>query len=466
MKPADDIQKFFKGATISTNPQKDKAVLDNVLKAAEKEVNIKPAPTGRNIWRTIMKTKMTKLVTAAVVIIAVLLGLEFIGGPSTTGVAFAEVLEYINSFSYTFDFTTVTDEQASNTVQAMVLEPGRMRIDATVGLGKISSIIDVAEGKSLLLFHQFKTAQIQEMPTMVKDYGAESFLFLCTKSIENLWDMADGTEEQLGEKEIDGQTAVGFKVLQEGQYFRSETTIWADAQTAVPVLVEMIMAPLDDSPESIKFRMNNFDLDAQLDEDLFSLKVPPGYTLAYQYSLDELDKKTERSNQAEKIVQALEIWSQGNKTRAVETLLAIDWTQPIEFSKEPYLFSMTEKEYVSLKPKDQQEVMEDVMAMSSTVKKIAKELISLGQAAMSSKNHKEAERYFQTTLQLGKLLTRDPDAMLIVRLVGISIERFTLREMVSLYTQTNQQQKLKAAQKENQLMEAQLQKIKNKVKGL
>jgi hypothetical protein len=317
----------------------------------------------------------------------------------------------------------------------------------------------------MILFHQFKTAQVHEMPTMVKDYGVESFLFLCTKSIETLWDVQDGTEEQLGEKEIDGQTAVGFKVVQEGQYFRSETTIWADAETAVPVLVEMLMAPLDDSPELIKFIMNNFDLNAQLDEGLFSLKVPPGYTLVDQHSLDELDKKTEPSNQAKKVVQALKVWSQGNKAQAVEILLAIDWTQPMEFSREPYLLNMTEKEYVSLKPKEQQKVTQDLTSLG-TVKKIAMELIGLGQAAMSAQNHKEAERYFKTALQLGKLLTRDPDAMLITRLVGISVEKLSLREMVNLYTQTNQPQKLKAAQKENQHMEAEQQKIKNKAKDL
>ena len=416
--------------------------------------------------RIIMKTKMTKLVAAVAVIIAVLVGLEFIGEPSKSGLAFAKVLEHIHSLSYTFDLTTVTEKQASNTVQAMVLEPGRMRVDATVGLGKISSVIDTAEGKSIILFHQFKAAQVHDMTSMVQDYGAEGILFLCTKSIENLWDMRDGTEEELGEKEIEGQTAVGFKVLQEGQYIRSETTIWAHAETAVPILVEMIMTPPEDSPEQMKFIMNNFKLDVELDEELFSMAVPPGYTLAYQLDLDELEKKTEQSDEAEQIVQALEIWSQGKKTKAVEILLKIDWTQPIKFSKQPYLFSITEKEYVSLKPKDQQKVMEEVMGMSSTVRQIVREVLSLGEAAMLAQDYEKAERYFETTLQLGRLLTRNLDSMLIVRLVGIAVERKTLTQMTNLYTATGQQKKLEAVKKENQAKEAELQKIKNEARGL
>ncbi len=464
MTSADNIKKKIEQLNYKSTDKMRSRILSEASKAMEQTINASADKPG--VWRIIMRSKISKLAVAAVIVIAVLIGVEFIGGPSTTGIVFAEVLEYINSFGYTFDLTTVADKKAFDAVHAMVLEPGKMRMNTTVGLGKISTILDVAEGKSMILFHQFKTAQIQEMPTMLKDYGAEGILFLCTESIVNLWDMQDGTEEQLGEKEIDGETAIGFKVVQEGQYLRSEINIWADAQTAVPVLVEMSMFTLDDSKDAIGFIMNKFDLAAQLDEELFSLKVPSGYTLAYQYSLDELDKKTERSDQAEKIVQALEIWSQGNKTQAVETLLAIDWTRPIEFSGEPYLFSMTEKEYVSLKPNDQQKAMTDVMAMSSTIKKITMNLLTLGQTAMLAQDHKKAERYFQTALQFGKLLTRDPDAILIVRLVGIAVERKTLSEMVILYTQTNQREKLEAAQKELQVMKVEIEKIKDKARGL
>ena len=60
---------------------------DSVIKvlnnsAAAKQ--IKPI----SIWRTIMKTKITKLTAAAVIIIAVFLGLEFIGAPGITSVAY------------------------------------------------------------------------------------------------------------------------------------------------------------------------------------------------------------------------------------------------------------------------------------------------------------------------------------------------------------------------------------------
>ena len=70
---------------------------------------------------------------------------------------------------------------------------------------------------------------------------------------------------------------------------------------------------------------------------------------------------------------------------------------------------------------------------------------------MSAQDYKEAERYFQTVLQLGKLLLRDPEpAIALVRFAGVSDSIKALDEMVILYTQTNQTKKLQTAQKELQ----------------
>jgi hypothetical protein len=288
---------------------------------------------------------------------------------------------------------------------------------------------------------------------------------LFTRPIDNLWNMRDGTEEQLGEKEINGQPVTGFKVLQEDRYFQYDMTIWADAADGVPRLVEVTSKPLDGS-YSIKWTMENFDLDVDLDEELFSLEVPAGYTLAYQEDLEKLEVDTESSTEAEKIEQMLELWSQGRKDETIEILLGIEWTEQIEFGKEPYLFSITEKGYISLKDEDQKRVMEEIMITAVTVREIVfQEVVRLGQEAVSSNNYETAEQYYEAGLQLGKLLARDPETMIIVRLVGIAVEKVALNEMISLYTTTNNQKKLRTAEKQLQAAEAEAAKIKNKAMG-
>ncbi len=74
MKPADDIKRFFKNASLSTDPTADKAVLDKILKASETKNTI-PAHQP-NIWRIIMQSKMTKFATAAVFVAVAILSVN------------------------------------------------------------------------------------------------------------------------------------------------------------------------------------------------------------------------------------------------------------------------------------------------------------------------------------------------------------------------------------------------------
>lgn len=420
---------------------------------------------------TIMKSRITKLTAAAVIIIAVLIGInQFSGSIGGSSVVFGEVLEYIQTFSYTFDLSveiaTVNQDPAAFTMKAMVLEFGRLRIDCSTGkVGKISSITDFNAGKTMLLFHQNKAAVIREEPVLNKYTGAGGIVTFCTKSIENLWSLRDGTEEQLGEKQVNGQTVTGFKVFQEDQYFQYDITIWANSENGVPSIVEAIAKPLDESYPSIKWTMENFDIDVELDEELFSLELPAGYTLAYQSDLNKLEAETEPSAESEKIVQIFELWSEGRKDEAIEILLGIDWTKQIEFGKKPYIFSLTEKGYISLKAEDQKRAMEEIMATAATVRKIVHEILNLGQAAVAVQNYKGAEQHFEAALQLGKLLARDPESMIIVRLVGIATKKVALNEMISLYATMNAQEELQAAERQLRAAEAEGDRIKKKVIG-
>ncbi len=466
MRPAENIEKLIKNTKIDTNSKVDEAVLNDTIKVFEKAKNKKSASHQPNIWRIIMKNRITKLATAAAIIVAALIGIHLLSSVSGTSVAFADVLEHIQRSSYAFDLTVVTQEEASTTVQAMVLEPGRMRLDASGGLGKISSIINTTEGKHLILLHKQKAGfMFNEPPDTDKYAGAVGIIALCTKPVENLWNLRDGTEEKLAERKIDGQTAEGFKIFQEDQIFQNDITIWAHAKTGEPVLVEMISTPLEDSSKSMTWTMNNFDLEVELAESMFSLVLPPGYTLSHQLDLDELETAAESSVEAKKIEELLTLWSQDQKTKAVEILLGIDWKKTIEFSDKPYVFTITEKEYVSLKPKDQTQVMNEIMSTASTFRKIARHVQAMAQTAISAKDYEKAERYFEAVLQLGKLLTRDADNMLIVRLVGIAVQKLALKEMVGLYTKTNNQVKVEAAENQLQALKTESERIKKNLQG-
>ena len=99
-----------------------------------------------------------------------------------------------------------------------------------------------------------------EEPVLKMNDGVGGIYALFSKPIENLWNLHDGTQENLGEKQIDGQTVTGFRVFQEDPYFEYDITIWANITTGVPILVEVLSKPLDTSHPSMKWIMNNFIL--------------------------------------------------------------------------------------------------------------------------------------------------------------------------------------------------------------
>ena len=341
-----------------------------------------------------------------------------------------------------------------------------MRLDfSAVGVGKISSITDLNSGNGLLLFHHDKTAVAKKEFLLNKNTGAGGIVSFCTKPVENLWNLRDGTEEQLGEKEIDGQHVTGFRVSQEDEFFEYEITIWADFDSGVPFLVELLAKPLDESNLSIKWMMKNFDLDIELDEGLFSLEVPEGYTLAYQEDLENFEVETEPSIESEKIVQVLELWPEGRNDEAIELLLGVDWTKQIEFGKEPYIFSVSEKAYKSLKADDQRRVLKQTSASMATVTAIVKEVLVRGKAAAAKRNYEQAEQYFTAGYQLGKLLVRDPERMIIPRLVGIGACKKTSKEMIILYKTTNDHEKLQEAEKQLRAAEAEVDKLRKQAQA-
>ncbi|MFQ6036663.1 MAG: outer membrane lipoprotein carrier protein LolA, partial [Sedimentisphaerales bacterium] len=311
-----------------------------------------PQRSGSSFGGRIIMSRAIKIAAGIILIGIIAVGIRhFTGSKISTSVAFGQVLRQIQNSSYTFDLTTVAEGEASPAAKGMVLRTGRLRIDAPQVMGGVSTIADISTKKYLLLFHGQKTAMTEIPGAENVPDGAGPFT-LFTNPVENLWNLRDGTEKSLGEKEIDGQPAVGFQVQQDEQEYHCEIVVWAHAETGSPIRVEITISNPDDSSQSMTMVMSQFRLDVELDEELFSLEPPPGYTLAYQKTLQETLTPTESTPQAQKIEQSIALWSRGKEDEAVETLLSADWTKPIEFSDRMYLFSLTEKGYVALKPQD------------------------------------------------------------------------------------------------------------------
>ena len=102
----------------------------------------------------------------------------------------------------------------------------------------------------------------------------------------------------------------------------------------------------------------------------------------------------------------------------------------------------------------------------TTIRDISFNVLDRAKIEVSSNRYEEAEKYFFAALQLGKLLEQNPNSMLIVKLVGIAIEKKALNEMIPFYSQTNDNIKLQDAKEQLSAVEAVAENIKKQSKEL
>jgi outer membrane lipoprotein-sorting protein len=455
----------------------DSRIRDNQARILE-QLNglgqVHPSPTIP-IWRKIMKNRLSQLSVAAAMIIAVSLLLHWFFAAGSS-VAFAEVLNKMRGSSYTFDlqFTVPSTAAAGKPIKGSILEPGRMRLDCAPmpGLGAISSIIDVQSGRCLILFHQQKAAELLTNPVPSRNAGGGGFATLITGPVKELWNLRDGKEKSLGKKTLDGVEAEGFEVqikdegdIPREQLLHYNIRIWADAKTAAPVLVEIATLPLDSSQETIEWSMSHFQLDVPLDESLFRMEPPADYTLSHQKDLTEVVAKTTGSPQGKIIVEAVELASQKKLDEAIAKLLTVDWNKPVAFEGTAYIFTMSEKQYITLKPDDQQKMMQKVLDDAAAIKQIARTLREKAVPMIEARQYDKAETMLKAGERVGRLLTDDPERMILVRLVGIAVQKMMLDDLGKLYESQGKADLLQKARQRLQAVQAEGDAIKKAATG-
>jgi len=245
------------------------------LEAAEKVAE------SLKIRRIIMKSRYTKIAAAAVIIIAVMIGLN----PFKPGITFADVVKPIlNAKTVVLDLIIGGDE--SGPVAHEVVTDSRIRRTLS-NMPTLVQIIDLEAGQMLALDTENKVGSYINIEGQLQDATKNYVKFLR----QVIRQVQEGQVEKIGEKEIEGQKAVGF--LGKGQ--NEEVTIWADAKTGHPLRIELKVGQMYAVMKNLKF-------DKPVDPVLVSMKIPDGYT--------EQKTNVEMGNATEKdFIESLRIWA-------------------------------------------------------------------------------------------------------------------------------------------------------------
>jgi outer membrane lipoprotein-sorting protein len=162
---------------------------------------------------------------------------------------------------------TIAGQPGTTKGRILYKVPGLMRSEVEPA-GTVVSIFDSIHNKILILNPADKTAMLleeQEGGPAPKRDGAAMM-------IEDMRRLAGKDNEPVGEKVIGDVRARGFRVKELGQ----DMTIWVDPQKKVPVLIEFT-----GRAGNIDFSgtFSDIRLDDPLDDTLFRLDPPEGYTL-------------------------------------------------------------------------------------------------------------------------------------------------------------------------------------------
>ena len=271
------------GRAVAQSDLEDK-VLNRIIR--EQNVRLKTANkagAALKLRRIIMKSSITRMAAAVVIIVAVLIVLN----PWGSAVTFADVVKPILTARTLILDIIVGDEETGPVMHETIVGPRIRRVISTQE--HLINIFDPDGGKMLTLHTEGKIAVYTDIQGRLQENTRDLVAFF-RKAITDLQNNPDFEAEKLGEKEIDGQKVVGF--------LAGEFTIWADAETGLPVRIEGQLAQL-----SIVFKNFQFDVPVEELESLVSMDVPDGYT----EQKNEIDMGTSTEQD---LVECLRIWSE------------------------------------------------------------------------------------------------------------------------------------------------------------
>ncbi len=265
MRPAKDTERHIKnvyadGLKVTTSADLDERVLNNMMETLDELEKKESAAIEPNIWRSIMKSRVAKLTATAVVIMAVTFGMfELLG---TSSIAWADVVKpLLNARTAILDIIIGPD--GSQTVIHDEMMGSRIRRTVSNVIGT-DIIIDLDQQKMLMLDHDKKTAVTIELAGLD---GVENYLQKLQNLVVRLQENPDFSIENQGLQEIEGIEYIVFVAHGDNQTI----TIWADAETALPVRIEH-MTP------NMQITCDNMQFNVDLEESRFSMEVPDGYT--------------------------------------------------------------------------------------------------------------------------------------------------------------------------------------------
>ena len=256
MKTRKDVIQLVKKWRIAPRIEMHQRTITAVLKAHEETQKTKMASEQQNFWRVIMKSPATKLVTAAVIMTACVIGVS-LWKTTGSGIALADVLariEQITAYTYQVHSTMTreqTTEESTNTLliskeygikmTSKTVDPnsGDIQGGETYLLPKKNSIIFINHKEKKYVPVKYDGGQLDFYK---EEYNDPHTIIKQILRCDHI---------SLGQSVVDGITVEGFQTTDLtyeggflgqsdfiGEYQKVDVKLWVDVKTFLPIRLE------------------------------------------------------------------------------------------------------------------------------------------------------------------------------------------------------------------------------------
>jgi len=251
----------------------------------------KPGIAWPDIWRMIMKSKLTKIAAAAVIMIAAILVLNIFPGPGIASVALADVakkIEQIQNCVFKKTTTMSSESNVTNSFDSLVYYTQAAVREDLYEDQKIAYQVYVTFSERVLAAVDHTKKVFRKMDLTEEDM--EKCSPVSPKNIVNLI-LGKGEYKRLGQKIIDGVLSEGFEFKDKRAILSMDkdkienvvTRLWVDVKTNLLIRVKVDCVLNNDTTASVVMYDPKWDVD--FEQDFFEPKIPADYIESEQRGL-------------------------------------------------------------------------------------------------------------------------------------------------------------------------------------
>ena len=298
MKSAKNVEQSIKKLTVESGDRIHNRILDRLLTRLDKP-KVQGTAEKANVWRRIMRSKVSKIAAAAVIITAIVVLHQFSKALNGTSIAWADVAERLEGVrSYKAQARRALTETGQeepffecDIVRYFSPKHGSVEESYEDGELVMQAYCSIAEKAILVLFPENKMCWRfdfnEELLSLVEYVNPAN-----TEGIMKLF----GSERctKLGSREFDGVIAEGFEVkdveifsqLPEFLLHPEDINIrlWVNEETLLPIRIEgegFVGKGVLTGFTEFTYRevMHNIEYDVEIDESVFDPNIPDDYIL-------------------------------------------------------------------------------------------------------------------------------------------------------------------------------------------